>query len=80
MLYKLSFQFQDDLTGRTPIYMALGDISSIHRLWSSLLRQDTPEGGRAVAAEVRPILPGGVGGPPTYTVGVLLGEDRWPSP
>ena len=76
MLYKLSFQMDDSLTGRSPIFMIMGDISSVYRVFSSLRRDESEN--HHVAIEVRPILPGGDQGEVTYSHGVLLGEDRVP--
>lgn len=76
MLYKLSFQFNDTLVGRSQIFMVMGDISSIYRVYNAIRREGTV--GFEIAAEVRPILPGGDLGEVTYSQGVLLGDDRKP--
>jgi len=76
MLHKLSFQFNDSITGRSQIFMVLGDISSIYRVYNALRREGAV--GFEISAEVRPILPGGDLGEVTYSQGVLLGDDRKP--
>jgi len=76
MLHKLSFQFNDTLVGRSQIFMVLGDISSIYRVYNAIRREGAV--GFEIAAEVRPILPGGDLGEVTYSQGVLLGDDRKP--
>jgi len=76
MLYKLSFQFNDALVGRSQIFMVIGDISSIYRVYNAIRREGAV--GFEIAAEVRPILPGRDLGEVTYSQGVLLGDDRKP--
>jgi len=76
MLYKLSFQFNDALVGRSQIFMVMGDISSIYRVYNALRREGAES--LEIAAEVRPILPGRDLGEVTYSQGVLLGDDRKP--
>ena len=76
MLYKLSFQINDSITGRSPVFMIVGDISSVYRVFSSLSRDQSES--HHIAAEVRPILPGGDQGEVTHSHGVLLCEDRVP--
>lgn len=76
MLYKLSFQFNDALVGRSQIFMVIGDISSIYRVYNAIRREGAA--GFEIAAEVRPILPGRDLGEVTYSQGVLLGDDRKP--
>ena len=76
MMYKLTFQYSTPETGRTPIYMVIGDIESVHRLFNSLKRDETI--GFKISAEIRHLLPGGDVGEKTYSYGGVIGEDRVP--
>jgi hypothetical protein len=76
MMYKLSFQYYTPEAGRTPVYMVVGDVGAVHRLFSSLKRDEAI--GFKISAEIRPLLPGGDVGEKTNSYGELIGEDRVP--
>jgi hypothetical protein len=76
MMYKLSFQYHSPETGRTPIYVVVGGIDATYRLFHSLKRDEALT--FKVAAEIRPLLPGGDAGEKSYSYGDLISEDRVP--